>query len=396
MAWPFDNQVDSVLPIDYGVQQLAKYANQNWFPNETETTTDIQYPGDNPVYPGATQPRVPDWISSPSRPAIPERTGIMRNIWQGTKDLASQAKGVPLGLLNLITRRQGADQSFGGYPGSGFGSRAGLFPQEVANLEQLANQGLLYGGGKDAFGTNVVSQFGDYNKHMAGKKAQFEAKLQDRDYLSTLGNPDEINTLEDLYNAYRTKYGKNAAIAKRLNHYANWTNRTGTAADKITSPTDTVYPGDRGTPSGPVTTGGGGTFDPVLDQRGRRVPGSAAGPSWRGATAAREALSRSTGGAQGQVAGPGFGRGAYWAKGGRVGLYAGGDPDEPAEDIFEVIQDQGIPVGEQVEGNPFQMRIEELMGKGMSYDDAYDIAEMEFQDLFAEGPDQDQGLASLV
>ena len=27
MAWPFDNQVDSVLPIDYGVQKLADYAN---------------------------------------------------------------------------------------------------------------------------------------------------------------------------------------------------------------------------------------------------------------------------------------------------------------------------------------------------------------------------------
>ena len=43
------------------------------------------------------------------------------------------------------------------------------------------------------------------------------------------------------------------------------------------------------------------------------------------------------------------------------------------------------------------MRIQELMGKGLSYDDAYDIAEMEFQDLFAEAPDSaDEGLASLV
>ena len=29
MAWPFDNQVDSVLPIDFGVQKFANYANQN-------------------------------------------------------------------------------------------------------------------------------------------------------------------------------------------------------------------------------------------------------------------------------------------------------------------------------------------------------------------------------
>jgi len=85
-----------------------------------------------------------------------------------------------------------------------------------------------------------------------------------------------------------------------------------------------------------------------------------------------------------------------WAQGGRVGLYAGGDPEEPAEDIHQFMQDQGVPGGDMVEGDPFQMRIQELMGKGMSWDDAYEIAEMEFQDLFAEGPEQDPGIASLV
>ena len=87
---------------------------------------------------------------------------------------------------------------------------------------------------------------------------------------------------------------------------------------------------------------------------------------------------------------------ASQAEGGRIGLYAGGDPEEPAEDIREIMQDQNIPFSEQVEGDAFQMRIQELMGKGLSYDDAYDIAEMEFQDLFAEGSEQDQGIASLV
>ena len=56
-----------------------------------------------------------------------------------------------------------------------------------------------------------------------------------------------------------------------------------------------------------VATGdGGGGFSPQLDPGS---PGSA--PSWRGATAAREAAGKS-------VAGPGFGRGAYWAKGGLI------------------------------------------------------------------------------
>ena len=96
--------------------------------------------------------------------------------------------------------------------------------------------------------------------------------------------------------------------------------------------------------------------------------------------------------------GPGGNVRAYGlAQGGRIGYALGTpDPDEPPEDIFEVMQDQNIPFGEQVQGDPFDLRIQELMGKGLSYDDAYDIAEMEFQDLFAEGPDQDQGLASLV
>ena len=78
-------------------------------------------------------------------------------------------------------------------------------------------------------------------------------------------------------------------------------------------------------------------------------------------------------------------------KGGRIG-YRNGEVVE--EDIN--IQGPGFDVNEQVEGDPFQMRIQELMGKGLSYEDAYDIAAHEFQDLFTEGSEQDQGLASLV
>ena len=366
MAWYDAQNMGSAFPLlDYGTQTIARNVNnalpnnrntnrysgleygQQYFPDEEvvdETVTDINRP-------------LPDYYTQQfGKQAFPhtgfnmpaaatnqyitrKEPGTLRNIWEGTKNLASQAKGVPLGLLNLITRRQGADQSFGGYPGGQF-SRAGLFPQEVSNLQQLADANLLRSGAKDFTGTNVVSQFGNYNQHMADKKAQFEAKLQDTDYLSTLGNPDDINTLEDLYRAYQTKYGRNSAIAKRLNHYANWTNRTGTAADKITDTvTDVTKPGDGVTPAGPVTTGGGGTFDPAMDPKGRRDTT----PSWRGATAAREAAGQ-------QVAGPGFGRGAYWAKGGRVGLRLGGDPEEPSENIFEFMQDQGVNYDQMAEG----------------------------------------------
>ena len=85
-----------------------------------------------------------------------------------------------------------------------------------------------------------------------------------------------------------------------------------------------------------------------------------------------------------------------FAEGGRIGLYAGGDPEEPAENILEFMRDQGIEGGDMVEGDPFDLRIQELMGKGLSYDDAYEIAEQEFQHLFSEGSEQDQGIASLV
>jgi len=87
------------------------------------------------------------------------------------------------------------------------------------------------------------------------------------------------------------------------------------------------------------------------------------------------------------------------AEGGRIGYKERGfvDPEEPGENIFEIMQDQNIPFGEQVQGDhPFDIRIQELMGKGLSYEDAYDIAHMEFQDLFAQGSEQDQGIAGLV
>ena len=380
---------------------------QQYFPDEQvdETVTDIQYPGGNPVYPqGRT--------FNPGQGNIPyapeERTGIMRNIWEGTKNLASNIS--PVGIINALTRRQGATESFGGYPGGMF-SRAGLFPQEVQNLQAVADQGLLRSGGKDAFGTNVVSQFGDYNQKMADKKAQFTAKLEDADYLATLGmEKSEDNTLKDLYNAYITKYGPNAAIAKRLNHYANFGGAADvSAADKITADAPEFI--TRGDPRGPVTTGGGGTFNPVFDQRGRRDPGPEpyGQPTWHGATEARGQTFRDTGGQQGQVAGPGFGSGAYWAEGGRVGYQDGelvedeymaeATPRGMMEENIEEVQ--GEPTREQLEAialEIFRLPLEELNKEQLEvvYQAAMEQepAEEEVQFAAQEGPGE--GIASLV
>ena len=379
---------------------------QQYFPDEEvdETVTGVNYPNlGQPLYPPTVQPRVPDWISSPNRPAIPERTGIMRNLWEGTKNIAGNFS--PVGILNTLTGRKGATESFGGYPGSGFGSRAGLFPNEVANLQRLADQNLLRSGGKDAFGTNVVSQFGDYDKHIAERKALFEGKLQDQEYMArTFGNEaGNINTLEDLYEAYRTKYGPNSAIAKRLNHYANFGGATDvSAADKITTTTPKFITQGDPTPSGPVTTGGAGGFNPVLDQGPRYGGPTGDRPSWRGATAAREARGE-------QVAGPGFGRGAYWAQGGRVG-YQNGElvEDEsmfaatPAGMMEENIEEvQGEPTREQLEAialEIFRLPLEELNEEQLNvvYQAAMEQEPAEEEVQFAAQAAPAEGIASLV
>jgi len=336
-----------------------------------------------PGMPNINFPEFADETVSETVQTPVEDTGYLRSLWEGTKDLAS--KFSPTGIINALTFRKGADQSFGGYPGGQF-SRAGLFPQEVQNLQALADRGLLRSGAKDAFGTNVVSQFGDYNQHIADKKAQFKAKLEDTDYLSRFENPDEINTLEDLYNAYQTKYGPNSAIARRLNHYANFGGTgTGTVADKITDKITVTKPGD----GAATTSDRGGGFNPRLD----RPAHPSSRPSWHGATKERQAAGKS-------VAGPGFGQGAYWAEGGRVGLYQGGDPEEPDENIYEFMQDQGIPYGEMASAvdpmdalNDMSMNIFGKPLHQLTPEEYQMLIDMANDQAMAEQP---EGLASLV
>ena len=87
-----------------------------------------------------------------------------------------------------------------------------------------------------------------------------------------------------------------------------------------------------------------------------------------------------------------------YAQGGRIGYRNGEFVDEDIN-----VQGPGFDVNENIEmaegKTPFDLRIDELMGKGLSYDDAYDIAAQEFQDLFAEGQQDsfsEEGIASVV
>ena len=50
------------------------------------------------------------------------------------------------------------------------------------------------------------------------------------------------------------------------------------------------------------------------------------------------------------------------AEGGRIGYaYGTPDPEEPAENVFEIMQDQGVPFSEQVEGGPTEEQIAMVM-----------------------------------
>ena len=83
------------------------------------------------------------------------------------------------------------------------------------------------------------------------------------------------------------------------------------------------------------------------------------------------------------------------AEGGRGGLYAAGDPVEPAEDIREIMRGQNIPYSEQVEGEEgiLEQLIAQYIEAGFPPDQA---EEMAMQELQAMSQGSEQGIASLV
>jgi len=154
-------------------------------------------------------------------------------------------------------------------------------------------------------------------------------------------------------------------------------------------------PADVGTTTTTTTTGDGGGGGYTGDPRGQH-----AGIDYSGANYGPHTKSRST------YSGPS--RHHSMADGGRIGYNRGrvvnpggyaGEEEFEDEDVFEFMRDQGVPHGEMVEGpSPFDLRVEELMDEGMSWQEAYNIATEEFgrttegpQDFFSE-----EGIASIV
>ena len=275
------------------------------------------------------------------------------------------------GILNTLTGRKGATESFGGYPG-GFGSRAGLFPQEVANLQAVADAGYLGDRGQDVFGTNVVSQFGDYNEAMAKNLGVFEETMADK-------GMEDLNELEKYY---LDRFGENSYIYNKLRHVRGFPGQDQTRDEVIT---DIVKAGD-------VTTGGP-TITPGESERARQGGYNPSARSFRSAPGGlSQAQSRA---ARGDPTGTGGGW--KWAQGGRVGYRNGEFVDEDVN-----IQGPGFDVNENIEmtsGGGEEDILEKLIAKyieaGFPPEQAQAMAMQELQQMVAQSG-QGEGIASLV
>ena len=107
---------------------------------------------------------------------------------------------------------------------------------------------------------------------------------------------------------------------------------------------------------------------------------------------------------QATQASPDTGRGHHsWAQGGRIGFYRGLSPEDypenESENMFDFMQDQGIPYGEMASDDSntrlLEQLYEEFIDQGFSPEDAEKMALEKFE-LMAQGSEQGQGLASLV
>jgi len=343
MAWYDAQNMGSAFPLlDYGTQTIARNVN-NALPNNRNTNrySGLEYgqqyfPDEEVVdetvtsnYPGANRPLNtldPNWQHQIRMQEIDR--GNIDNKGFNFPSIFGTVKGGLEWLGDKFKRPEAKQRAYE----SIMGDRKGLGTWETAagdyggNRFALTNtpSGLKVGSDIIGYGQGYAKNFDS----MFGSGSLEEMEQKKIDWaLNRINKGKAVSTRL-----------RNALMQRGLLRGDKPGNVTVDTVDFVDKVGPTV-----GGDAGPVTTGGGGTFNPVLDPRGRTDRGGGAAPSWGGATAAREAAGQ-------QVAGPGFGRGAYWAKGGRVGLRLGGDPEEPSENIFEFMQDQGINYDQMAEG----------------------------------------------
>ena len=286
--------------------------------------------------------------------------------------------GIPRALAETAFRMKGGPYYSQKFPSREFteGDRtytqsglAGYYhPNEVFNMQQFGGVGEYGDPRVDAFGKNIVSFADDYEEG-----------------------------IEEWVNKYGKRHSTDPGFKKRrAKKIAMWNKiqeRKKGIQDANRRASDANLARAGITHSG---QGGGGSF---IDPGGRDRGGQGA---FQENVAQMRGAGRSYTDAQGNV---GYSSGR--AEGGRIGYnrgrvvnpggYAGEEDFFEDENTLEFMQDQGIPHSEMAETSPFEMRIQELMDEGMSWQEAYEIASQEF--ATAEGGEDSfnqEGIASIV
>ena len=236
----------------------------------------------------------------------------MGNMFTGAKDFAS---GIFSGAKNqggaLVGNIMGA---LSGIPGLGMllGSMRPDNPYEKFQKQMFSD---MYGGhdfgNKDPFGKNVRSLFGEYDVIEQADKFAASKLGQKRNFAEVMADgiitQDEIDEYGlDKMGGYQLNRLRTLAAAKKKaqayqENIANRAKEERMAKERerqaqMARSNKVVL--DR--PQGPRGDGGG---------------------SWHAQTAAKEKAFADTGGKQGKVAGPGFGKGSYFSQGGIVSLW---------------------------------------------------------------------------
>jgi len=295
----------------------------------------------------------PNWQHQLQMQKLPPR-GNIDNSWMS--NLKNKFSGITTPMMALLkSQKNNPEENFG----------LKNFPTNNGRVAYHPNDSLYAG-------MNVASGFG---AGLSGAGDKRLARIQ-----KTIAGLEE----EDGGNWSNLKKTNPAEFAKKLRFHQDKLKRM-TAESEAYKRDLALQTGEGGTTIVPPDTGGttyGGpptkSWDPV--QHAKSGGGHYKGAGTSGSYAA------------GPQGGTGYGP---WSKrdGGRIG-YAGGELVD--EDIN--IQGPNFDVNENMEmaegPSPFEMRIEELMDTGMSWQEAYEIAAQEFGQV-AEG-ESDQGIASLV
>jgi hypothetical protein len=301
---------------------------------------------------------------------IPQQRSARDMLASGVRD-TSMLRGIPLGIGSMISRAL-PDK----YYDMPRGDQA-FIQSQMGYSDPNTNQG-----NQDPFGVNVRSAFGDYGAYtdkMSDPEGQLAALVAKQE------EEGKTNTIQ----MRKLNFYKNLRM-KRKNIQSD--------AALIDKGKDTTQPPIPPVPSVIHHTGGGnggGIGSPESKEGG--APGTAKGEgSWKGAQGGRIGFADGNGGThplapelealtlksfRQQLSPKEVERmdylidatgslDEYKAQGGRIGYRWGErvDPEEPSENIFEIMQDQNIPFSEQVEAGPTEEQVAmviDMDGKGI-------------------------------